>query len=111
MAQQKIVASKSELTAVMDKVLREGLEKVKVMMKQTIKEFLYMWYDDYTQEKYPRTYQLLNACTSTELKKEGNKYSVQIYMDYSNMHHMSYWDKLDAHGEPRPNREKTEQEE
>ena len=108
---KKIVASKSELTAVMDKVLQEGLEKVKVIIKQTIDEFIRMWYDDYTPKKYQRTYQLLNACTSTELKKKGNKYSVQIYMDYRNMHHMSYWDNLDANGNPRPNREKTEQEE
>ena len=107
----RVVKNSKELEAAMGAVLEQAIEEVKGIMKSTIEEFIRLWYDDYHPSKYVRTYQLLNACTATKVKKEGKKFKVQVYMDYANMQHMSYWDKLDKNENPRPNRQKTTQEE
>ena len=65
---KKIVKNSAELQAAMDAILQEAMEKVRVVMKTTIEEFLQLWYDDYTPSKYPRTYQLLNSCQTTKIE-------------------------------------------
>lgn len=107
----KVVKNSKELEAAMGKVLEQAVAELKVVMNRTIEDFLKLWYDDYNQSKYVRTYQLLKAVTTTKVEKVGNKFKTQVYMNYENMHHMSYWDRLDKNGKPRPNRQKTPQEE
>ena len=104
----KVVKNSNELKAAMDKLLQTKLEDIKAMVQETIREFLELWYADYSQSLYPRTGQLLNSCVSTELVKSGNTYKARIYIDYSNMNHMSYWKNSRP---PKENRYLTQDEE
>ena len=105
---KKIVKNSNELKAAMGKLLQTKLEEIKNMVQETIREFLELWYEDYTPSLYPRSFQLLNSCVSIELTKSGNTYRAQIYIDYSNMHHMSYWKNSRP---PKENRNLTQDEE
>ena len=118
---KKIVKNAKELETQMQKVLENGVTYVGKIIHEIIVKYINQWYSEYSPSVYNRTYQLLEYCTLGKLTKTGkNKVSLEIYMDYAHMTHVSYWPfnkserKKRKQGKrvvPRVNRRKTTEEE
>lgn len=53
-----------------------------------ITEFIEEYYDEYTYPNwYRRTFQFLDSCVNTSAIKRGNRYEVDIFIDWRNLHY------------------------
>ena len=65
--------------------LQLALDNTANEVKDLITEFITMFYTEYNPFWYERTFQFLNSCTKTEVKRSGNSFIVSVYIDYLNL--------------------------
>ena len=66
-------------------VLIQNLEQMGYHANAIITDFIQHYYDEYDPSSYDRTYQFLDSCVNSHVSKEGNKYVIDIFIDYHNL--------------------------
>ena len=80
-----IIKSYSDLEKIMANSIQIALDNTANEIKDLITEFITMFYTEYNPHWYERTFQFLNSCTKTEVKRNGNSFIVSVYIDYVNL--------------------------
>lgn len=61
-------------------------EMASIEFEETVNYFLAQYYkEDWDSRKYDRTKALLHSCFRTEVKKRGNGYYSEVYIDYESL--------------------------
>lgn len=77
------ITSTVELANVIEKQIYTWLEaKATLIKKQYIEEFLNSeFYSLFTPKEYSRSYQIISSAVSTNVKKVGGFYEIEVYLD------------------------------
>jgi hypothetical protein len=74
---------KKELEAYLLEICRQACENVTNGFYETVNYFLAQYYsEDWDSRQYQRTEALLHSCFKTEVKKKGNGYYAEVYINY-----------------------------
>ena len=76
-----IFKSERELESFLLKRSRLALMSAQDKVYGIIKNFLYMYYADYSPSEYHRTYQLLQSLVQSRIVSKGKGYEAEIYFD------------------------------
>lgn len=79
----KIIKSISQLSNAMDKYCAYAVDHMANEVKKLINEFIKYYYKEYSPEFYKRTWAFLNSVTRTDVKKVGNAWQAEVYIDTS----------------------------
>jgi len=77
------IKSIKDLSSATDKYIYFAVDKVGEMVKGKIDEFIRYYYEEFTPNRYSRTYNFLNSCVKTVPRKIKGGYEVDIYIDTS----------------------------
>ena len=77
------IRSIKDLTLATDKYIYYVVDKVGIMIKEKIDEFIRYYYNEYDPYRYQRTYNFLNSCVKTTPRKIKGGYEVEVYIDTS----------------------------
>ena len=80
-----VIKTYSELYKLMENSLKNALDKSAEEIKQMIEFFIAKYYSEYEPKQYERTFQFLNSCIKTDVKKDGDSYKVVVFIDYINL--------------------------
>lgn len=77
------------LESPMELFLLQAGQKIRKVIREYIQERFYNQYDPLY---YDRTYQLLDSVTCTDVKKVGNKYQLEVYLNTDGVNYYNYVD-------------------
>lgn len=75
------IRSEKDIHNLLMKQLGQFTAQVSIQIKKLIKEFIEVYYAEYTPSSYHRTEAFLNSVTSSEVKRKKNGYEVEIFLD------------------------------
>lgn len=82
----QIIRNIAQLESALDKYAAYAVDKMADEVKKKIEEFIKYYYQEYSPEVYQRTWEFLNSVTRTEVRKEGNAWCAEVYIDTSIMY-------------------------
>lgn len=78
-----MVRNPVQLKSALDKCTAYAVNKMADEVKKKIEEFVEYYYSEYNPIQYERTLKFLNSVTRTEVKKVGNEWQAEVYIDLS----------------------------
>ena len=76
-----LIKNDTQLKRVMQQAAKQALSESQQKLSECIKEFINLYYSEYSPEQYIRTYQFMESLTKTEVVVRGNLISCTIYLD------------------------------
>lgn len=83
----KTIKNSKDLINVLEPIIKTTLELVTEDVKQEINEALGEYYLEYSPIYYSRTDQLRDCCKIGKTKMNGNKISIEVYLDIDSLHY------------------------
>ena len=78
----KIFKNWSQLERFLEREIEINLQKIGTEIASVLRNYVYLnWYADHTPKYYERTMEVLNSISVKPVKKNGNKYEVEIFFD------------------------------
>ena len=83
----KIIKNMNDLTKALEPKIKAILELVAEDVKQEIDNALGEYYDEYSPIYYSRTDQLRDCCKIGKTKMNGNRISIEVYLDIDSLNY------------------------
>lgn len=83
----KTIKNMNDLAKVLEPKIKATLELVAEDVKKEIDESLDEYYSEYSPIYYSRTDQLRDCCKIGKTKMNGNKLSIEVYLDVDSLHY------------------------